>query len=70
MNEFVLSEIIENIMDLLKEYEGRDKADLSQEEIGRVFAYAECLQIIHDDIPEGIRKRVGIDFDIEKRYLY
>lgn len=70
MSDYVLMEIIDNIKELLEEIAQKDKAELTEWDLAPKFAYAECLQIIHDDIPEELRAKVGIDIDIDSRYLF
>lgn len=67
MSEDILIEIIENIKeaaDELKEQKSRTKV-----EYGELLAYAESLTIIKDACAGYDLKELGLDFDIDKKYL-
>lgn len=60
-------EIIENIKevaDRMKESKASDKVAL-----GQVLAYAEVLTIIQEAYAGENLAEIGLDFDIDKRYL-
>lgn len=67
MSKEILREIIENIKeaaDELKEQSTRTKV-----EYGELLAYAESLTIIKDACAGYDLAELGLDFDIDKKYL-
>lgn len=67
MNENVLFEIVENIKELAEEL--KQKTTKNEVEFGELLAYAECLTIIRDACSGYDIKELGLDFDIDKKYL-
>lgn len=70
MTENQLQEIVENIKEAADELiaKGRDKLDLVEK--GQLIGYAEALTIIHDAVSGTDLKKIGLDFDIDEKYLY
>lgn len=70
MTENQLQEIVENIKEAADELiaKGRDKLDLVEK--GQLIGYAEALTIIHDAVSETDLETIGLDFDIDEKYLY
>lgn len=68
MNKELLKEIVDNIKESADELLDRNtKMDLVEQ--GELIAYAEVLNIIQDSISGYDLKEVGLDFDIDNRYL-
>ncbi len=66
MSEDLLNEVISNIIESADEVKSSGTAnDLNY---GKLLAYAEALSIIRD-IYAGDLSKIGLDFDIDKRYL-
>ena len=67
MNKNLMREIVENI----KEYadELKNKNELNSVEYGELLGYAESLTIIKDTCAGYDIQEIGLDFDIDKRYL-
>ena len=67
MNKNIMIEIVENIVesaDTIKKQKSVDDQDY-----GQLLAYAECLSIIRDACSAYNLSEIGLDFDIDKRYL-
>lgn len=63
---------IRQIVEFIKENadELKEEKNRSEYEEGELLAYAEVLTIIKDTlIGHDVEKEIGLDFDIEKRYL-
>lgn len=68
MNKELLKEIVDNIKESADELLDRNKKmDLVEQ--GELIAYAEVLNIIQDSVSGYDVKEVGLDFDIDNRYL-
>lgn len=68
MNKELLKEIVDNIKESADELLDRNKKmDLVEQ--GELIAYAEVLNIIQDSVSGYDLKEVGLDFDIDNRYL-
>lgn len=69
MNENHIQEIVENIIEAADELlnKGRDNLDLM--DLGQLLAYTESLCIIRDAIAGYDLASVGLDFDIDEKYL-
>lgn len=64
----MLSDVVGEIVkaaDEVKEKKGQDAQDY-----GRLLAYAEALSIIRDVCDPDDLGKIGLDFDIDERYLY
>lgn len=70
MTENQLKEIVENIKEAADELNEKGRENMDIFEKGQLIAYAEALTIIHDAVSETDLKTIGLDFDIEKKYLY
>ena len=66
MNENQILEVVESLTSLADEIKGKGK--VSDLEYGQLLAYAEALTIIRD-LYEGDLSNIGLDFDIDKKYL-
>ena len=66
MNKDILSEIVENIIEAADEIKQQSNTELHY---GQLLAYAECLCIIKDSCAGYDVEEIGLDFDIDKRYL-
>ena len=67
MNSNLIKEIIENIMEAADEIKQNGAAN--DTEYGELLAYAESLSIIKDACAGYNLAELGIDFDIEEKYL-
>lgn len=67
MNKELLTEIIENIKEAADELRKKDTRD--EVEHGELLAYAETLSIIKDACSGYDLKEIGLDFDIDSKYL-
>lgn len=67
MNKNIMLEIVEGITDSADELlEKKDRSDMEQ---GQLLAYAEALSIIRDALAGNDLADIGLDFDIDSRYL-
>lgn len=69
MNENHLREIVENILESADELIEKGKENLDLVEKGQLLGYTEALTIIKDAISGYDLATVGLDFDIDKKYL-
>lgn len=69
MNENHLKEIIENIIEAADALLNKGRANLDPVEYGELLAYAESLCIIRDALSGYDLAAVGLDFDIDEKYL-
>ncbi len=69
MNENHIKEIVENITEAADELLHKGQANLDPVEYGELLAYAECLCIIRDALSGQNLAAVGLDFDIDEKYL-
>lgn len=67
MNENNLREIVENIIEVADELHQKEALDLVEQ--GQLMAYAESLCIIRDALAGYDLDEIGLDFDIDERYL-
>ena len=67
MNKNVLKEIVDEIIGSANELLEMDNRDLVQE--GELIAYAESLSIIRDACAGYDLSEIGLDFDIDSKYL-
>ena len=67
MSVNMLREIVEGIVEAADEL--RNKTDRDLVEQGQLIAYAESLSIIRDACAGYDLKEIGLDFDIDARYL-
>lgn len=68
MNKEMLREVIESITEQADEI--KSKSEKGDADFGALIAYSECLSIIKDACDEEELKEFGLDFDIEKKYIY
>ena len=64
----MLSDIVSSIMESADEV--KEKTNPDAQDYGRLLAYAEVLSIIRDSCGSDDLKEIGLDFDIDARYLY
>lgn len=69
MNENHIKEIVENIIEAADGLLEKGRANLDPVEYGELLAYAETLCIIRDTISGYDLAAVGLDFDIDGKYL-
>ena len=62
-----LADVVASIIEAADEIKGKENRD--SQDYGQLLAYAEALSIIRDACDPDVRKEVGLDFDIDKRYL-
>lgn len=67
VNSNVLKEIVEEIIHAADEIAELENLDLVQQ--GELIGYAESLCIIRDALAGRDLETIGLDFDIDKRYL-
>lgn len=67
VNKNLMREIVENIIDAADELLERYDKDLLVQ--GQLIAYAETLSIIRDACAGYDLAEIGLDFDIDGRYL-
>lgn len=67
MNKNLMREIPENIIDAADEL--LEKQEKDQLEQGELIAYAESLSIIRDACAGYELSEIGLDFDIDGKYL-
>lgn len=67
MNKDLMKEIVEGIVEAADEL--REKKDLNLVEQGQLIAYAESLSIIRDACAGYDLSEIGLDFDIDAKYL-
>lgn len=62
-----MRETVENIKEALAEL--KEKPELDDMEKGMMIAYVEALSIIQSACNEEDHEKIGIDFDVDARYL-
>lgn len=67
MNEALLKDIVDGIKELADEL--LTKKDLDLLDRGELLAYAEVLCIIQDVVGNERLPSLGLDFDVDKKYL-
>lgn len=67
MNKNNIREIVEGILDAADELLEKPDRDLVED--GRLIAYAESLSIIRDACAGYDLREIGLDFDIDAKYL-
>lgn len=70
MNANLLKEIVENIVEAADEIRAKRREACSSVERGQLIAYAESLCIMQDALAGYDLETVGLDFDVDQRYLY
>lgn len=63
----MLSDVVASIVESAEEIKGKGGRDA--QDYGQLLAYAEVLSIIRDACDADDLERIGLDFDIDKRYL-
>lgn len=69
MNANLLREIVENIVEAADEIQTKRIEDRDAVEPGQLIAFAESLCIIQDALSGYDLATVGLDFDVDQRYL-
>ena len=67
INKDYLAEIVSLVIESADEIKAQKQID--NQDYGQLLAYAETLSIIRDVCGEEEVKDLGLDFDIDKRYL-
>lgn len=67
MNENLMLEIVEGIVEAADELLAKENRDLVEQ--GQLIAYAESLCIIRDAHAGYDLEKIGLDFDIDAKYL-
>lgn len=67
MSNEKLSDIVSAIVDAADEIKSKKKID--SQDFGQLLAYAETLSIIRDACDPDDLEDIGLNFDIDKRYL-
>lgn len=67
MNKNNIREIVEGIVDAADELLEKTERDLVEQ--GQLIAYAESLSIIRDACAGYDLSEIGLDFDIDSKYL-
>lgn len=62
-----MADIVSAIVEDADEIRSKEKID--SQDYGQLLAYAEALSIIRDAFEENELKQIGLDFDIDLRYL-
>ncbi len=63
----MLADIVQAIMESADEIAGKENRD--SQDYGELLGYAESLNIIRDACNSDLLKDIGLDFDIDRRYL-
>lgn len=63
-----LADVVASIIEAAEEVKNKDNQDA--QDYGQLLAYAEALSIIRDSCALDDLKKIGLDFDIDERYLY
>ncbi len=64
----MLSDVVSSIVEAADEVKNKHNKDV--QDYGRLLGYAEALSIIRDACDQDDLEKIGLDFDIDKRYLY
>lgn len=67
MNKNLMKEIVEGIIEAADELLAKTDRDLVEQ--GQLIAYAESLSIIRDAYAGYDLAEIGLDFDIDSKYL-
>lgn len=67
MSNEKLADVVANIIDAADEV--RNKKTRDAQDYGQLLAYAEALSIIRDAFIPGDLAEIGLNFDIDIRYL-
>ena len=63
-----LADVVSSIIEAADEVKNKDNRDA--QDYGRLLAYAEVLSVIRDSCDSDDLEKIGLDFDIDERYLY
>ncbi len=63
-----LADVVASIIEAAEEVKNKDNQDA--QDYGRLLAYAEALSIIHDSCDSDDLEKIGLNFDVDERYLY
>lgn len=64
----MLSDVVASIIEAADEIKNKTSHDA--QDYGQLLAYAEALSIIRDACDQENLTAIGLDFDIDQRYLY
>lgn len=64
----MLSDVVSSIVEAADEVKNKHNQDA--QDYGRLLGYAEALSIIRDVCDPDDLEKIGLDFDIDERYLY
>lgn len=64
----MLSDVVASIVESAEDVKNKKVQDA--QDYGRLLGYAETLSIIRDACDEDELSTIGLDFDIDKRFLY
>lgn len=64
----MLSDVVASIVESADEVKSKKNQDA--QDYGQLLAYAEALSIIRDACDKNELVAIGLDFDIDKRFLY
>ena len=67
MTTNALADVVAAIIEAANEI--HDKNDMDSQDYGQLLAYAETLSIIRDACDPDSLKEIGLDFDIDRRFL-
>ena len=67
MSNEMLADVVASIVEAADEI--KKKEEIDSQDYGQLLAYAETLSIIRDACDSDILEDVGLNFDIDKRYL-
>ncbi len=67
MSDNLLKQIVEDILNVADELRSKEKLDLFEQ--GELVAYAEALCIMQDSLSGYDLGKIGLDFDVDERYL-
>lgn len=67
MTNEMLADIVSAIIEEAEEIKGKSNQDA--QDYGQLLAYAETLSIIRDACDVELLSEIGLDFDIDKRFL-
>lgn len=67
MTNNMLADVVSAIIEAADEV--KKKTNQDDQDFGQLLAYAEALSIIQDACTTEGLKEIGLDFDIDKRYL-
>ena len=67
MSNEMLADVVASIIEAADEI--KEKKERDSQDYGQLLAYAEVLSIIRDACDSDILEEIGLDFDIDRRYM-